>query len=161
MAWPDRTDRRLIGLTLAVKLGVLVVGALAYTLIAQHQISSLYDALAIWNRWDAPHYLDLIVFGYRAHDPGNLVGPHGYQQVYPGDLGLYIVFFPLFPWLATAVNAILGDPLLSAFAVSTAEATYWLSSIDSRRSSRFCLLIRRGLASTSGRNKISSSPGTT
>ena len=124
MAWPDRTDRRLIGLTLAVKLGVLVVGALAYTLLAQHQISSVYDALSIWNRWDAPHYLDLIVFGYRAHDPGNLVGPHGYQQVYPGDLGLYIVFFPLFPWLATGVNAILGDPLLSAFAVSTAASLF-------------------------------------
>ena len=116
MAWPDRTDRRLVGLTLAVKLGVLIVGALAYSVLAHRQISSLDGALAIWNRWDAPHYLDLIVFGYRAHDPGNLVGPNGYQQVYPGDLGLYIVFYPLFPWLATAVNALLGNPLLSAYA---------------------------------------------
>jgi hypothetical protein len=122
MAWLDRTDRRLVGLTLAVKLSVLVVGALAYTVFAHHQISSVYDGLAIWNRWDAPHYLDLIVFGYRANDPGNLVGPNGYQQVYPGDLGLYIVFYPLFPWLATLVNAILGNPLLSAFAVSTAAS---------------------------------------
>ena len=122
MAWLEREDRLLIGLTWLVKLGILVVGATAYvifrgTLDASH-------LLTIWNHWDAPHYLDLIVFGYRAVDAGNLVGPHGYRSVYPGDLPLYIVFYPLFPWLATIVNTVINDPLVSAFVVTTAASMF-------------------------------------
>jgi hypothetical protein len=113
-------DRLLVGVTLALKLGVLVIGSLAYA-----WLSGGFDArgaLEVWNRWDAPHYLDLVVFGYRATDAGDLFGPNGYRSVYPGDLPLYIVFYPLFPWLATAVNAVVGDPLLSALLVSTAAS---------------------------------------
>ena len=64
-----------------------------------------------WHRWDAPHYTDIAVFGYMANDPGNLSAP-GYSQVFPGDLDLYIVFFPLFPWLIAAVNAVVGEPIV-------------------------------------------------
>jgi hypothetical protein len=38
--------------------------------------------------------------------------------VYPGDLDLYIVFFPLFPWLVAGVNAAIGAPVVAAFLVS-------------------------------------------
>ena len=124
MAWLEPTDRRLIGLTLAVKLAVLVVGALAYMTFGSHSINEPMDLLRIWNHWDAPHYLDLVVFGYRATDAGNLVGPNGYRSVYPGDLPLYIVFYPLFPWLATIVNVLLNDPLASAFVVTTLASIF-------------------------------------
>ena len=124
MAWLEPTDRRLIGLTLAVKLGVLVVGALAYVAYSHASFHEPMDLLRIWNRWDAPHYLDLVVFGYRAVDAGNLVGPNGYRSVYPGDLPLYIVFYPLFPWLATLVNFLLNDPLASAFVVTTLASIF-------------------------------------
>jgi hypothetical protein len=113
-------DRILIGLTLATKVGVFVIGALVYV-SAQGGLDAR-GVLEVWNRWDAPHYLDLVVFGYRAEDAGNLVGPEGYRSRYPGDLPLYIVFYPLFPWAATAVNALLGDPLLSALLVATAAS---------------------------------------
>jgi 4-amino-4-deoxy-L-arabinose transferase-like glycosyltransferase len=124
MAWLTDADRRLIGLTWLVKLGVLLVGAIAYVVYRHGVVDDPGDLLRMWNRWDAPHYLDLIVFGYRAGDSSGLVGPHGYRSVYPDDLALYIVFYPLFPWLATIVNVLVDDPLVSAFAVSTVASMF-------------------------------------
>jgi hypothetical protein len=110
----DATDLGLIALTLAIKAGLLVLGVVA-TQVAWGWTPGL---LGPWDQWDAPHYTDLAVFGYRAEDPGNLVGPDGYRQVFPGDLDLYIVFFPLFPWLTGAVNVLTRDPVVAAFIVS-------------------------------------------
>lgn len=104
----------LVLVTLLIKLLLLLGGFVVYAWFQR----GMGGALEVWNRWDAPHYLDLVVFGYRAVDNGDLFGPNGYRSVYPGDLPLYIVFYPLFPWLATGVNAILEDPLASAFVVS-------------------------------------------
>jgi len=115
-------DALLLGLTILIKVGVLAIGAVAYAL-ATGRVDAI-GSLEVWNRWDAPHYLDLVVFGYRAVDAGDLVGPNGYRSVYPGDLPLYIVFYPLFPWLATAVNGLLGNPLVSAFLVSTVASLF-------------------------------------
>ena len=127
----DRTDALLLAWTLLTKAGVLAIGYVAlWTAIGAEP--GLLDP---WHRWDAPHYTDIAVFGYMANDPGNLSAP-GYQQVFPGDLDLYIVFFPLFPWLVAAVNAVLRDPILSAFVVATiaslfvAPLLYRLVSVD-------------------------------
>ena len=113
----DGNERLIIGLTLAIKLAVLVLGVVAWQLVRSGSAPQ-FPALELWDRWDAPHYTDLIVYGYRADDPGNLSNPYGYRQVYPGDLDLYIVFYPLFPWLGSAVNAIIGQPVWSAFIVA-------------------------------------------
>src|SRR5947208_8314401 len=114
----ERDEFRLAGLTLIVKLAVLAFGVFGVTVIAGQTLSpGLRGLLEIWNHWDGPHYLDLAVLGYRATDPGvDLID--GYQRAFPGDLPLYIVFFPLFPWLVGAVNSILREPLVSAFLVS-------------------------------------------
>jgi hypothetical protein len=109
-------DAQSVGLTLIVKLAVLTLGGVA-VVAAGGAMLEPRDLLTPWNRWDAPHYLDIAVFGYTAYDPGNLYQP-GYEQVYPGDLDLYIVFYPLFPALVALANAVLGDPLASAFLVS-------------------------------------------
>jgi hypothetical protein len=111
----DANDRVLIALTLGLKAGILAIGFVAVALSVGGSAPSL---LAPWDRWDAPHYTDIAVFGYMADDPGNLVGPAGYRQVYPGDLDLYIVFHPLFPWLAAAVRSVVGDPVVAAFVVA-------------------------------------------
>ncbi len=124
MAWLTDTDRRLIGLTWLVKLGVLLVGALAYVTFRHGAIDQPGDLLRMWSHWDAPHFLDVIVFGYRDGDSSGLVGPHGYRSIYPDDLALYIVFFPLFPWLATIVNVVIDDPLVSAFVVTTVASMF-------------------------------------
>jgi hypothetical protein len=109
----DRTDALLLGWTLLAKLAVLAIGILAAGAI-----------LEPWDRWDAPHYTDIAVFGYMANDPGTLTPPPGYSQVFPGDLDLYIVFFPLYPWLVAAVNSIIGAPVAAAFVVSTVASLF-------------------------------------
>jgi hypothetical protein len=124
MAWLTDADRRLIGLTWLVKLGVLLVGAIAYVTFRNGAIDEPGELLRMWSHWDAPHYLDLVVFGYRAGDSSMLIGPHAYRSIYPDDLALYIVFYPLFPWLATVVNALVGDPLVSVFVVSTIASMF-------------------------------------
>jgi Gpi18-like mannosyltransferase len=127
----DRTDARLLGWTLLAKVAVLAIGILGMLAAT----GSFGDLLAPWHRWDAPHYTDVAVWGYVANDPGTLTYP-GYSQVYPGDLDLYIVFFPLYPWLVGAVTAVLGQPILAAFIVTTAASlvvapvTYRLIAAD-------------------------------
>ena len=115
----DRTDAQLLAWTLLTKVGVLAIGYAALW-VATGSAPGLLDP---WHRWDAPHYTDIAVFGYMADDPGNLSAP-GYQQVYPGDLDLYIVFFPLFPWLIAAANALIRDPIVSAFVVATVASLF-------------------------------------
>ncbi len=115
----DRTDAQLLAWTLLTKVGVLTIGYAALW-AATGAAPGPFDP---WHRWDAPHYTDIAVFGYMADDPGNL-SAQGYQQVFPGDLDLYIVFFPLFPWLVAAVDAVGGDPIASAFVVSTVASLF-------------------------------------
>jgi hypothetical protein len=112
-----RTELELVGVTLLLKLALLGFGVLALGMITGQAVSSLPDLLGIWSRWDAPHYLDLAVLGYSALDPG-VPTIDGVARAFPGDLPFYIVFFPLFPWLTGALNALLHDPIVSAFVVS-------------------------------------------
>jgi Dolichyl-phosphate-mannose-protein mannosyltransferase len=114
-----RTDAQLLAWTLLTKVGVLAIGYVALWTAT----GSPPGALDPWHRWDAPHYTDIAVFGYTADDPGNLHAP-GYEQVFPGDLDLYIVFLPLFPWLIAAVSAVVRDPILAAFVVATAASAF-------------------------------------
>ena len=58
-----QTDLQLIGLTLIIKLGVLLLGVLAVNLLAHRTLTSPIQILEIWNQWDAPHYQDLAVLG--------------------------------------------------------------------------------------------------
>ena len=122
---PSLIDLQIVGATLLSKLlllgfGVVVVALLGGVIHPEPGGGFAADSRALfepWVRWDAPHYLDLAVFGYRAVDPGNLVGPGGYRLNDPVDLPNFIVFYPLYPWLVGALNA-LRDPTIAAFLVS-------------------------------------------
>jgi 4-amino-4-deoxy-L-arabinose transferase-like glycosyltransferase len=111
-AWLRTTDAQLVGLTLLVK-ALLFAWGLAVVALDRNQPVDIGQVFAIWNRWDAPHYLDLALFGYTDFDPGNLPM---YSKL--GDLDLFIVFFPLFPWATTLATTILPD-LVAPIFVST------------------------------------------
>jgi hypothetical protein len=98
-----RIDWSLLGVILAIKGLILVLGALSFQAYADQRIGSLRGWLEIWSRWDAPHYLDLAQYGYQPS----------------GEIGLFLVFYPLFPWLTRAVGLLTGDMLVGAFIVST------------------------------------------
>jgi len=98
-AWPAW---EVAGLVVGVKLVVLMYGAQAFTTLRDQRLASLYNWLAIWSQWDAPHYLDLARDGY----------------VSGGVQARWIVFYPLYPWLVRASAVVLRDELVSAFFVS-------------------------------------------
>ncbi len=99
---PAWFDARVVGLVLAVKALLLLYGAQAFVVWKNEWVGSFYGWLAIWNRWDAPHYLDIARMGYV---------PQGVES-------RWIVFFPLYPWLVRASAVVLRDGLLAAFFVS-------------------------------------------
>jgi Gpi18-like mannosyltransferase len=96
------SDTRTVAVVLAVKALVLLFGAQAFTVSQNQRLGSFYEWLSVWNRWDAPHYLDLARAGY----------------VSEGVEARWIVFYPLYPWLVRAASFVLRDELLSAFFVS-------------------------------------------
>ena len=102
-AWPPAWfDARVVGLVLAVKALLLLYGVQAFVVWKNEWVGPFYSWLAIWNRWDAPHYLDIARTGYVAG---------GVEE-------RWIVFFPLYPWLVRVSAFVLRDELSAAFFVS-------------------------------------------
>lgn len=99
---PTWFDARVLGQVLAVKALVLLYGVQAFVVWKNEWVGSFYNWLAIWNRWDAPHYLDIARAGY----------------VSQGVESRWIVFFPLYPWLVRVSAFVLRDELPAAFFVS-------------------------------------------
>ena len=99
-----QSDLRSALLTMLIaKVLTLGVGAIGYQILTDTLLPTPRAWLAIWNLWDAPHYLDLARYGYEA----------------TGERANWLVFYPLFPWLTRLVGLPLGDYLIGAFIVST------------------------------------------
>ncbi len=96
-------DVRVVAFVLGVKALVLLFAAQAYVIAKNERPGSLHEWLSLWNRWDAPHYLDLARMGY----------------VKDGVEARWIVFYPLYPWLVRAVSVFVRDELASALLIST------------------------------------------
>lgn len=93
-------DWSIVALVLLTKVLLFIYGAFSYVVLADR---SLDQGLGIWNRWDAPHYLDLAREGYSAS----------------GETRLFIVFYPLYPWLIRAATLVSGSYFAGALLVST------------------------------------------
>lgn len=93
-------DRGAVAIALMTKGLLLAFGVLAYQTLAEERPP---DLLAIWNRWDTPHYLDLARYGYQPS----------------GEIGLFIVFYPLYPGLIALATLVVRDVLPAALLVST------------------------------------------
>ncbi len=97
-------DWLVVGWVLAFKFLLLLLGAQSSRIFLNRSLESPRDWLQIWNRWDAPHYLELAQWGYRGV-PGAL---HDYALAY----------FPLYPWLVRVGAFFTQDYLIAAFLVS-------------------------------------------
>lgn len=60
----------------------------------ENQIT-FFDFLDAWTRWDSQHYIDIAAYGYSGAVEN---GEH-----------LFLVFYPLFPWLLRAMHVLFGD----------------------------------------------------
>lgn len=102
--------RAAVSLFAVAKVLLLWFGVQAYLAVTDQPLPAHW--LEIWNRWDAPHYVDIIRNGY----------------VSTGEAARWIVFFPLFPWLSRGVMFIVRNAVTSAFVVSTIAslAAPWL-----------------------------------
>lgn len=86
-----------LGIVLLSRLWLLGAGSLgALQIIKADWPNMTFQEL--WNRWDAPHYLDIARDGYQIE----------------GDPRFFIVFYPLYPWLVRAVGWVTGDVFWAA-----------------------------------------------
>jgi len=81
-----------LGIVLVSRLWVLGAGSAGALSIIRADWPDL-TFMELWNRWDAPHYLDIARDGYQVQ----------------GDPRYFIVFYPLYPWLVRGVSWITGD----------------------------------------------------
>ena len=65
------------------------------------------EAAYAWNRWDAPHYIDIAKDGYVA----------------TGENSVFIAFFPLFPLLMKAMSFLTGEYFIAGSIVSPCSAS--------------------------------------
>lgn len=114
----DHQARAALSIFVAAKLLVLWLGLQSALVLLDRPLPARW--LDVWNRWDAPHYVDIVEDGY----------------VSTGEGRKWIVFFPLFPWIARLFNYVLGDAAFSAFFVATlaslaaARLLYRLAALD-------------------------------
>ncbi len=63
------------------------------------------DFLEAWKRWDSAHYLN--------------IAQNGYGGAIEDGKHLFLVFFPLYPWLIRALHMLVGDYRLAGILIST------------------------------------------
>lgn len=92
-------------LALAIRLLVYLAGGAWMLLNSQETTFSLQNFLEQWGRWDATHYMKLAELGYEDYIEN---GEH-----------LFLVFFPLYPWLMRALHLLVGNWQLCGMLIST------------------------------------------
>lgn len=99
---------RLALLCVGIRVGLEAIGLAS---LAFHDQSVWTNALGLWNRWDADHYLRLAEVGYvQSSVPPNADDP------------LFIVFFPFFPLAVRIISFVVPNLVLSALGVSFAAS---------------------------------------
>lgn len=99
-AWPHWP---IVGFVLAVKLLLLVHGALSFLMPWNQSLPDLHALFEIWNRWDSLNYLHIAEFGYQA----------------TGAKQHLLAFYPLYPALIRLVEPLCGSFLAAGFWIST------------------------------------------
>lgn len=82
-------------MALLVRLGVYLVSLVIMYINSDAVTFTFSDFLSNWNRWDSPHYIEIASNGYADHVED---GKH-----------LFLVFFPLYPWLLRIVHVFIRN----------------------------------------------------
>ena len=82
-------------LALIFRIAVYIASVVYLNIFSDETTFGFSDFLSAWNRWDAPHYIDLAKKGYEGYVEN---GQH-----------LFLVFFPLYPWLLRALHVVIRD----------------------------------------------------
>ncbi len=105
-SWASPGTLRIVGFVLLAKLLLLTYAVAAAEIWRDAPVRSLGEALALWERWDAVHYLGLAEHGY----------------VSQGEDRWRIAFLPLLPWSIRALSWLGLGYSTAAFVVTTAAA---------------------------------------
>lgn len=92
-------------MALAIRLLVYLAGAVWMLLNSQETSFTLQQVLNQWERWDAPHYINLAKLGY--------------EDFIEDGQHLFLVFFPLYPWLMRAMHLVVRNWHLCGILIST------------------------------------------
>lgn len=96
---------KIFGMALAVRLGIYLIGLVIIFIHSDAASFTFDDFLNSWNRWDTPHYID--------------IADKGYANCTENNQHLFLVFFPLYPWLLRLVHILIPDWELACLVLST------------------------------------------
>ena len=96
-------------LALLFRLAVYIASAVYLYIFSDETTYNFADFLSSWNRWDAPNYIDIADKGYAGCTED---GEH-----------LFLVFFPLYPWLVRLLHIVIADWELVCLIISTLAYT--------------------------------------
>lgn len=94
---------------LIIRVVVYLLGTVICMLLSSYYSAqlrfSVLDFISSWNLWDSPHYIDL--------------AKSGYQNCIENGEHLFLVFFPLYPWLIRAFHLFISNWEVAAMVIST------------------------------------------
>ena len=100
-----KTMAIVFGLALLFHALIILCGGLIYCLHLAEDAASLEGLLSCWNRWDGPHYLE--------------IAQYGYEHFVNEGRHLFLVFFPLYPWMVRVMHVLCRDWVVAGILVST------------------------------------------
>lgn len=92
-------------LALLLRVAVYVASFVMLGIFSEETSLSFGTFLEAWNKWDSPHYINLAKEGYAGYTEN---GQH-----------IFLVFFPLFPWLLRLVHLVIRDWQIAALVLSS------------------------------------------
>lgn len=78
-----------------LRIAVYIASVVYLYIFSDETTFSFADFLSAWNKWDAPHYINLAEKGYGGYVEN---GEH-----------LFLVFFPLYPWLLKVMHLVIRN----------------------------------------------------
>ena len=92
-------------LALLLRVAVSVASFVMLGIFSEETSLSFETFLEAWNKWDAPHYINLAKLGYAGYTEN---GQH-----------IFLVFFPLFSWCLRMVHCVIRDWQIAALFLSS------------------------------------------